>query len=57
MPRLQDIIRRVANLTGVFLLVKLYHNDAQVDNMLQYLYENSYHTRACTHFTPTLGAC
>ena len=54
---MQDIIRPIANLSGVFLLVKVYHNDAPVDNMLQYLYENSDDIRACTHATRAFGAC
>ncbi len=34
---MQDFARRVVKLPGVFLLVKLYHSDARVDNMLQYV--------------------
>ncbi len=44
---MQDIIRPFANLSCVFLLVKLYHSNARNDNMLQYAYENYDDTRAC----------
>ncbi len=39
---MQDIIRPFDNLSGVFLLVIVYHTNASNDNMLQYTYGNHY---------------
>ncbi|GAC1389308.1 MAG: hypothetical protein NVS4B11_13930 [Ktedonobacteraceae bacterium] len=53
---MQDIICRVANLSGVFLLIKLYHSDASVYHMLQYIHENSYDNRNYRGIAYAFGA-